>query len=685
MANVQSIAVSGAGALAFAAGTSYELRTPVAIGGRSVFRRLFGLRVNAGGVADGIRFAPTSASFALTFSPLDGKVRGSGSTQPQAFVETKGSQALAVTLPVPMQITRINFSISSGTVELYRMDGDVLAKEFTKDPSDAGLIPGDFTDRRFGLKLKSGSSYQNITAASLVDVHAKGFPTSARIGIAPIPATGQPLAPNFFFVIPGEVGRPNGPAGSANIGNQLAVALQQHFDAIEPPYTQAVDLLLVAESDAPCKLQASTFAIPYGMLRTSFRAVLLRAADITAPVALATRLREASTPLTAYLRSKLSTYTRSALARASDRDLPAPVLAHMLRELNTALQAEAFYTAARFAGITLKPETLTLATSGVTGVARTRVNRTLLEEAFPREIAAIAAASGDEKEVLSADGAHASLNVKVDVPRPIAIRAAALRLEGDLRSDAPGGAAPAGNGSPTAPSWDAPIPDHAGFMVDATHSVATSFTPSSALEASGVALALSAASATVELTAELRADQDGTPAGSVIASALATVAQLDQPAWTLFAFATPVIVPAAACWIVLRATHGAALWLAADATGIVRIGDPATKAWTERGAFTDRAPLHQLWTKTTASTATTSNGSSPDVAERLRIAIGTALLTPAAGNGSKTRMIDIKAALQAFLASVPPGGQLVSTPIRVSALGKGSVTIYPPEIEYDVL
>jgi hypothetical protein len=565
------------------------------------------------------------------------------------------------------------------------MDGDVLAKEFTKSQADDSSIAGDFTDQRFGVKLKSGSSYQNITAASLLDVHAKGFPTSARIGIAQIPAAGEPLAPNFFFVIPGEVGRPNGPSGSANIGKQLAIAMQQHFDSIEPPYPQTVDLLLVVESDAPCSLQATTFAIPYGLLRTSFRAVLLRPEDITNAAAFATRLRDASTPLTAFLRNKLGTDTRNALARASERDLPAPVLERLLRELNVAMQAEAFYTAARFAGITLKPATLALATSGVTGVARTRVNRTLLEEAFPREIAAIAAPSGDEKEVLRADGANASLAVKVDVPRPITIRAATLRLEGDLSSDAPGASAPGGNGNATALNWDAPIPDQTGFMVDATHAVATSLMPSAALEASGVAMAISTASPAVELVAELREDRDGRPAGSVIASGAAKLEQLDRPAWLLFAFAAPVILPAAACWIVLRATHGAALWLAADSAGVVRIGDPGAKAWIEHGAFTDRAPLHQLWTKTAAPAVASSNGKTTDLAERLRIAIGNAVLAPAASNGTKTRTVDIRVALQTFLASVPATGQLVSAPMRVSALGKGSITIYPPEIEYDVV
>jgi hypothetical protein len=79
----------------------------------------------------------------------------------------------------------------------------------------------------------------------------------------------------------------------------------------------------------------------------------------------------------------------------------------------------------------------------------------------------------------------------------------------------------------------------------------------------------------------------------------------------------------------------------------------------------------------------TSNGKSADIGERLRVSIGPAVLTPGTSNGTKIRTVDIKDALQNLISAVA-SGQLVAAPIRVSALGTGNVTVYPPEIEYDL-
>jgi hypothetical protein len=420
------------------------------------------------------------------------------------------------------------------------------------------------------------------------------------------------------------------------------------------------------------------------LVRNSFRAVLLRPEDMTNPGAFATRLREASTPFTAYLRSKLNTSTRNALTRITGTSVPAPVLSNIVQQLNAAMQSEAFYHTSRFDSDDLPPATVAAA-NGATGIARTRVNRTILEAAFPGEIALIPPPADGAKEVLRAQGANSALAVQIDVPRPITIRAATLRIEGDLRTDAPANVVTTGETeTTTSPSWEAPIPDVAGFSVDGTRAIAALLTPGQASEVSGVAAAVTLTSATAELIAELREDQAGVPNGRVLGSATVSLNQLDRPAWVKFEFAAAVVVKAAPCWLVLRATNGRAVWLAdVNTPGTVHIGDPTPKGWVDRGQFTDRTPLHQLWTKTASLTTTTSNGSSADIGERLRVSIGRAVLTPATHNGAKVRTVDIKDALQNLISAVTTG-QLVAAPIRVSALGTGNITVYPPEIEYEV-
>jgi hypothetical protein len=428
---------------------------------------------------------------------------------------------------------------------------------------------------------------------------------------------------------------------------------------------------------------ADSFTIPFGLVRNSFRAVLLRPEDITNPGAFATRLREGSTPFTTYLRGKLNTSTQNALKRITGTSVPAPVLSNIVQQINAAMQSEAFYHTSRFDSDDLQPATVAAA-SGASGIGRTRVNRTILEEAFAGEIATIPPPDDGAKEVLRAQGANTALAVQVDVPRLITILAATLRIEGDLRTDSPSNAVTSSETETTStPSWDTPIPDVTGFSVDATRAVAALVTPAQASEASGIATAVSLTSATAELIAELREDQAGIPTGRVLGSATVALSHLDQPAWVRFEFAAAVVVKAAPCWLVIRATNGSAVWLAdVERPGTVRIGDPAPKGWVDRAQFTDRTPLHQLWTKTTSLTSTTSNGKSADISERLRVSIGPAVLTPAS-NGAKIRTVDIKDALQNLISGVATG-QLVSAPIRVSALGTGNVTVYPPEIEYDL-
>jgi hypothetical protein len=686
---VQSITIASAGATPLNTSTQH-IRTPVTAGGRTTFRSLFGIRIRTGGVADAIRFNPAGSSMPVTFSPRVFDARN-GSGEPQATVSS-GGQPIKITLPAPVQIKRLRFTgVGTGVgLELFRMDGDEIASESTKQPGNNQDVSGDFTDARFAVTIPGQGGVQS---SSLADVDVRAFPTSARVGIAALPQSGQPITPSFFHVIPGVVGKdPASPPGTANLGPLLAETLQQHIDSVELPYAENLDLLLVVESDAPCQFQASSFTIDYGLLRNSFRSVLLRSADFTDAGAFATRLREASTPLTAFLRAELSTGTRNAIDRAA-RSLADNVVNRLVSELNQSLQSQPFYTAQRFAGVTLKPETLTAATASPSGIARTRVNRLLLEEAFPAEIAPIPAPGGEEKEVLRAQGATASLNLEVDLPRAIHVRTAKLALEGDLRPDTPAGAA-ASNGSGNTPdpadAWAAPIADATGFSIDSTRCVACKLSPASAIDISGVSAALTITTPSAEIVAEIREDQSGAPGGRIVATATVKVQQLDRPSWVLFSLAprNAILSLDVGYWLVLRVTSGTALWLAQQTAGTVRVGDPASKLWVDRGSFSNFAPLHRIWsaskTPVTSDTPSNGGGSNADTAGRLRVNIGSAVLTPVAGEG-KVKVVNITSALHAFLTSQTSSGALVAAPVLVSALGKGNVTIYPPEVEYDLV
>jgi hypothetical protein len=125
--NLQSIGFTGAQQLV-ANNATYSLSTPAVINQRSVFRRVFGLRINTGGLADSIRFDRAAAHLSIEFSARQFDIAGTSGVQ----VHTKG-QALTIELPVPLQIRRARLrGGSASTVEIYRLDGDEVAGDPTK-------------------------------------------------------------------------------------------------------------------------------------------------------------------------------------------------------------------------------------------------------------------------------------------------------------------------------------------------------------------------------------------------------------------------------------------------------------------------------------------------------------------------------------------------------------------------
>jgi hypothetical protein len=677
--NLPSIGFTGAEVLT-ATTTPYGLSTATPVNQRAVFRRTFGLRISTGGLADQVRFDSAAAHFSVEFAPRQLDIAGTNAVE----VGASGG-ALQVTVAAPVQVRRARLTGgSTATVELYRLDGDKIVEDSKRSCANTtgASFGDDFTDLRFALKVRrADATYESLGVSDLKDLVVRGVPTAPRIGIANA-AEGADTA--FFFVNPGGIQAE--PTGATDYGPQLATALQQHIDALEQPYPEHIDILLVFESDAPCDVIVTSFAIPVALVRTSFRSLLFKAADFPDPASFATRLREHSTPLPAYLRGKLSPGTQNALDRAG-RSVAPGVLDSLARDLNLALQSEAFYTAQRFQGVTLTPETLAAALANPTGVARARVNRKLLEEAFGKEIAPIPGPSGDEKEVLRAQGATSTLEVTVDFPRGATVTSASITLEADLRGDAPGTAGEKGVGPANGADWHEAIPDEIGLGVDTGRSIARLIALDNALDASGIALALSATSAAAELTAEIRADEQNTPAGRVIASGKATLERLDRPDWIHFAFKKAAIVEAKPHWLVLRATNGAAVWLAAAGSATTRVGDSLEKGWNDRGGFDTVAPLFQVWSRAAESASAGQNGGSGDaLATRLRVTVGGTSVapTPTLVRDSKKRVLDITAALQAWLAAQPSSPAIVSVPISVATLGKGSVTVYPPEIEYSI-
>ncbi|MCC6368249.1 MAG: hypothetical protein IT165_32385 [Bryobacterales bacterium] len=122
----------------------------------------------------------------------------------------------------------------------------------------------------------------------------------------------------------------------------------------------------------------------------------LEAVDVKDAASLAAELRDAKTPLTKYLVSVFPAALNTALDAYTGPQPPdAALLGQIVDGLNAVIAGSLLYTAARFEGIALSPAVVEVVAANPSGAALERLNRLLLEEAFPLELGHAAIAMPD--------------------------------------------------------------------------------------------------------------------------------------------------------------------------------------------------------------------------------------------------------------------------------------------------
>lgn len=119
-----------------------------------------------------------------------------------------------------------------------------------------------------------------------------------------------------------------------------------------------------------------------------FAHLLFTTRDIKDLDGLATKLRDAGDPLSEHLRERFSPESRGLIDEYDGSKKASERLRDVLTgELNQIIQGVTLFDEERFARLLLSEETRKLAASNPTGTDRIRLNRQLLEEAYPLEIA----------------------------------------------------------------------------------------------------------------------------------------------------------------------------------------------------------------------------------------------------------------------------------------------------------
>jgi ATP-binding cassette, subfamily B, bacterial MsbA len=120
--------------------------------------------------------------------------------------------------------------------------------------------------------------------------------------------------------------------------------------------------------------------------------------DIKDLPGLARKLTLKSDSVAALLSAKLDAETQRALAQYQPSNaVPDQIQAALLGTLNLALAGPPIYDKQRFQGVNLRPETRELVAQNPPGQDATRLNRLLLEDAYPNELASRSLGAGAQK------------------------------------------------------------------------------------------------------------------------------------------------------------------------------------------------------------------------------------------------------------------------------------------------
>lgn len=144
-----------------------------------------------------------------------------------------------------------------------------------------------------------------------------------------------------------------------------------------------------------------------GWLQIENSATSLSSAGIVDPEKFVARLANAADPVSLFLRGRLEDSLKGDLAAWSASGANAKtVLAALVKDLNQVVGGPSIYDKARFGGVALRPETRKLLQQNPSDQQLARLNKLLLEDAYPAELAKSATTGWIVK-----DGAMASTGV----------------------------------------------------------------------------------------------------------------------------------------------------------------------------------------------------------------------------------------------------------------------------------
>jgi hypothetical protein len=615
----------------------------VAAGGAGTGRRFgatFTLLLPTGGVADDILLDDASARVAGAFTPLTYDARTATAPLTATYTTTSDGTVI-VQLDGPRRLVSVRLSSATPATSallVHRVDGRVSAEDPTLELSGVSGVDGQlftapdpFVADRFALRRRTVTGTEVVSQSQIGAVTAEGEPHNATLVLRHTgTAANTPLftaaiagGPGFDIRVPGE-----------ELGRLLADTLR--------PLPDPVALELAVGADGPSRVRFDVAALPYAVASTGFADLPLQMSDLADADELLGRLRGTIEPVSAHLRAALSPRARASVDAG---DPAAAALA--VSELSGVLATTALWDPQRFAGVPLSAEVLALVAEAPSGARRDRLNRLLIEAAWPgaftprdreRRLDVVANASGPAVAVSVPAGATTAAGTLVVRP-----------LVDDLRAiQAPSGAL---DGSTVALALAAP---------QATAAAAQMTT---AVRAEGVEVALLVRDDAAAFRAELRADHQDGPGGAILRTAALRVTVRGGVVWVRAQFDEAVTLQPGRVWVVVRTDAGRAVWLTATPDP----DHPVTVRTKQDGGVwepLDTQGLQPLLRLVTAASAAPS---------AITVVASDATVQPAPGDDGTLAFV-----LDPLLV---PGTALA---LRTPSMADGAIVVAAPTVTYDL-
>jgi hypothetical protein len=217
---------------------------------------------------------------------------------------------------------------------------------------------------------------------------------------------------------------------------------------------------------------------------------------------------------------------------------------------------------------------------------------------------------------------------------------------------------------------NAPPAQDTGVHLSVGRWAAQSIVPPRAMSVSGVAVSLLPLARGTSVLVELQEDSDGRPSGKKLATASLTLDQPGRRNRVALPFPEVVTLFSERYWLLLGTAAGQAIWLADSGDGDLKVLDRTTDGLK---ALDGLVATQQLLVR---------DGQAQEQ-QPSSLSVGGNTVVGTAGQDN-AQTYDLSSALGSYLDSSVKTDQATTIPLTLTSALRGIVTVYPPEIEYDL-